>query len=67
MIYLTTHTTHFDSLLYGGHIVKDHSDEKGNLLLPLHGLIFLFSSKEYFTCTIPDRITHTMAFVIPAV
>ena len=33
--------------LYGvGHMVKDHSDsERGNLLPPLHGLLFPFNSK----------------------
>ena len=44
--------------LYGvGHMVKDHSDsEKGNPLLPLHGLLFLLnSSKGYFKCTIPQK------------
>ena len=41
-------------------MVKDYSDsEKGNLLLPLHGLLFLISSMGSFICTIPDRITHT--------
>ena len=43
----------------------DHSDsERGNLLLP-HGLLFLISSKGSFICIIPDRITHTTAFVTP--
>ena len=42
------------------HMVKDHSDSKrGNLLLPLHGLLFPIS------CT--DRIAHNMAFVTPTV
>ena len=42
--------------LYGvKHMVKDHSDsERGNLLPPLHGLLFLISSKGSFTCTIPQ-------------
>ena len=40
--------------LYGiRHMVKNHSDsEKGNLLLLLHGLLFLISSKGSFVCTI---------------
>ena len=54
--------------LYGIiHMVKDHSDSKrGNLLLP-HGLFILISSKGSFICIIPDRITHTTAFVTPVV
>ena len=54
--------------LYGvRHMVKDHSDsEKGNLPPP-HSLLFPISSKGSFICTIPDRITHTTAFVIPVV
>ena len=55
--------------LFGiGQMVKDHSDsERGNPLLPLHGLLFPISSKIFLMCTIPDRITHTMAFIIPVV
>ena len=53
--------------LYGRHVVKDHSDiERENPLLPLHGLFFLIS-KQYFICTIPDRIIHTTTFVTPVV
>ena len=46
--------------LYGiGHMVNDHSDSKReNLLLPLHGLLFLISSKGYFICTIPQTGKH---------
>ena len=48
-------------------MVQNHSDSKrGNRLLP-HGLLFPISSKGSFICTIPDRITHTMAFVTPVV
>ena len=48
-------------------MVKDHSDSKrGNLLLPLHGLLFLISSKALMS-TIPYRIVHTTVFVIPVV
>ena len=49
--------------LYGvKHKVKDHSDsEKGNPLL------FMINSKGSVTCTIPDRIAHTTAFVTPVV
>ena len=61
----------FNTFIYGymvlDHLVKDHSDtERGNLLLP-HGLLFLISSQGSFICTIPDRITHTTAVVIPVV
>ena len=54
--------------LYGvRHMVKDHSDsEKGNPL-PTHSLLLSISSKGSFICTIPDRITHTTAFVTPVV
>ena len=63
MFYLTTHSTHF---IYG-YMVKDHSDsERGNPLRP-HRLLFLISSKGSFICIIPDRITHTTAFVTPVV
>ena len=63
MFYLTTHSTHF---IYG-YMVKDHSDsEKGNPLPP-HRLLLSINSKGSFICTIPDRITHTTAFVIPVV
>ena len=48
-----------------GHMVKDRSDnERGNPLPPLHGLLFLIQTGMYI---IPDRITHTMAYVTPIV
>ena len=48
-------------------MVKDHSDsEKGNPLPP-HRLPLSINSKGSFICTIPDRITHTMAFFTPVV
>ena len=42
--------------LYGvRHMVKDHSDsEKGNPLLPPHGLLLSINSKGSFICTIPQ-------------
>ena len=48
-----------------GHMVKDHSDSERGNPLPPHGLLFLISSKGSFICIIPDRITHTTAFVTP--
>ena len=47
-------------------MVKDHSDiERGNVLLSLHGLLFLINSKVVFYMRHPtDRIAHTMAFVL---
>ena len=49
-------------------MVKYHSDnERGIPLLPLHGLLFLFSSKGSSKCTIPDKTAYTMAFVTPVV
>ena len=54
--------------LYGvGHMVKDHSDSERGNSLPPHGLLFPISSKGSFICIIPDRITHTTAFVTPVV
>ena len=44
--YLTTHSTHFSY----AYIATDR--ERGNPLLPLHELLFSFSSKGYFICTI---------------
>ena len=42
----------------------DHSDsERGNLLPPLHGLLYPNSSKDSHMHHPTDRITHTMAFV----
>ena len=36
------------------HMVKNHSDKKrGNLLLPLHGLLISVSNMGFFICTIP--------------
>ena len=52
--------------LYGiRHMVKDHSDSERGNPLP-HGLLFPISSKG-FICIIPDRITHTTAFVTAVV
>ena len=58
MFYLTTHSTHVLRLYGVGYIVKDNTDsERGNPLLPLHGLLFLISSKGRFICINPtDRI-----------
>ena len=37
------------------HMVKDHSDsERGDLLPPMHGLLFSISSKRSFIYTIPQ-------------
>ena len=59
------HLTHFYLWLYGRHMVKDHSDSERGNPLPPHGLLFPINSKDYFICTIPDRIAHTTAFVTP--
>ena len=37
--------------------------KKGNLLLELHGLLFLIYSNESFLCPIPERIVHITALV----
>ena len=48
-------------------MVTDHSDSDiGHLMPPLHGLLFLISSKGSFYHP-TDRIEHTMAFVTPVV
>ena len=53
---------------YGvSHMVKEHSDSERGNPLPPHGMLFPISSKGSFICTIPDRITHTTAFVKPVV
>ena len=45
-------------------MVKDHSDsKKGNPVQPLHGILFSISSKGSIICRIPERISHTLAFV----
>ena len=44
---------------------KGPLSEKGNLLPPLHGLLFSINSKVYAPFT--DRIAHTSAFVTPHV
>ena len=66
MFYLMIHT--FYLWLFGiNHMVKDHRDsQRGNPLLPLHGLLFLISSNGTFTCTVPDKKVQSMAFVTPA-
>ena len=48
-------------------MVKDHSDSEKGKPLPPHRLLLSISSKGSFICTIPDRITHTTAFVTPVV
>ena len=54
--------------LYGiRHMVKDHSDSERGNPLPPHRLLVSINSKGSFICTIPDRITHTTAFVTPVV
>ena len=54
--------------LYGvRHMVKDHSDSEKENPLPPHRLLLSINSKSSFICTIPDRITHTTAFVTPVV
>ena len=42
--------------LYGvRYMVKDHSDnERGNPLLPIHGLLFSICSNGSFICTVPQ-------------
>ena len=54
VIFNDTFDTFYLQLYSVGH-VKDHSDsERGNPLPPLHGLLFLHSSKGCFICIIPQ-------------
>ena len=62
-----THSTHYLRLYGVGHMVKDHSDSERGNPVPPHRLLFSISSKGSFICIIPDRITHTTAFVTPVV
>ena len=51
-VYLTTHLSHFIYSYLASDLVQDQSASKrGNLLLPLHGLLFPISSKGSFMCT----------------
>ena len=46
------------------HMIKHHSDsQRGNLLLPLHGVLFRISSKGYPS----DRTAYTLTFITPVV
>ena len=55
MFYLTMHSAHFIDGCIHSDMVKDHSDSKrGNLLLPLHRLLFPINSKESFIYIIPQ-------------
>ena len=69
MFYLTTHSTHMYLRIYSvGHMVKDHSDsERGNRQPPLHGRLFLTSSKGTLYIPSHKRIPYTSAFVTPVV
>ena len=54
--------------LYGvGHMVKDHSDIAREKPAATTLATLSNSSKDYFICIIPDRITHTRAFVISVI
>ena len=67
-IYIYIYTFYLQ--LYGiRHKVKEHLDsERGNLLLPPHGLLFFYYQQElFYICHPTDRIVHIMAFVTPVV
>ena len=57
MFCLMTHS-HFYLWFYGvKHLANDHRDsERGNLLPPHHGILFSYSSKEYFICYHPTTM-----------
>ena len=69
LVFLMKSLNTFYLRLYGvGRIVNDYSNsERGNPLLPLHGLLFPISSKRSHICTIPVRIADTTAFYKPVV
>ena len=55
MFYLMLHSTHF----FYSNMIKDQSDSvRGNLLPPLHELVFPISSMKYFICIIPQTGEH---------
>ena len=60
-----THNAFYCTVIWRRTMVKDHSDSERGNPLPPHGLLFPTNSKGSFICTIPDRIAHTTAFVIP--
>ena len=57
MFYFNMHSRHMASN------IRIIENMRGNLLLPLHGLLFPVSSKVAFICIITDRITHATVFV----
>ena len=60
MIYLMMLSNIFFSYMAYEHMIKDHSDDQiENMLPPLHRLLFPISSKGSFICTISHRILHT--------
>ena len=62
ILYLMMYSTHFYLQLYSvRRRVKNHSDERENLLLPLQGLLFMINNTGSFLCT--DRTVYTMVFV----
>ena len=61
MFYLTIHSIHII-----GHKLEDHSNrERGNLLPPPHGLLFVISSKGSFICTShrQESIHHYICYI----
>ena len=58
MFYLTTHTTHFLTVIWRRTYGKRPLSQTGNPL-PLQGLLFTVGSKEYFKCTIPQTETYS--------
>ena len=67
MFYLKTHSTHFIYGYMASDMIMNHSDiERGNLLLPIHGLFFPISSKGFFNIHhSTDRIVYSTAIVTP--
>ena len=64
MFYLMTLSKH---CIYGFMVSdygKDQSESEKRNLVPLHGLLFLISSKESFICTIPQTF---ISFGIPVI
>ena len=78
MFYLTTHSTHFLTVIWNGlntfylqlydvrHMVNYHSDSKrGNLQVLFHGQLFSIRSKGGFISTFPQTGQYIPVFATP--
>ena len=58
MFYLMMHSIHFIYVICHQTYGKVHSDERGNLLPPLHGLVFLTGSRQDNTAFVTPVVVH---------